>query len=68
MLTTVLQSPADQIAEARWWVAELSNDTSPGCTPRLLRRARFWLFDLQARHTRGELTAREILVDESVPF
>lgn len=67
-MTTILQSPEDQITEARWWVAELSLGLPPGCTPRLLQKAKYWLFDLKARHARSELAPVEVLVDEECPF
>lgn len=67
-MITVLQSPEDQIAEARWWVAELRLDLPPGCTTRLTAEAERRLAELEARYARGELEPVEVVVDETVLF
>ena len=68
MLTTKTLSADDRIEEARWWVAELSLDLSPGTTNRLLNAAKNRLAELETRRALGLLEPATIVVDESVPF
>jgi hypothetical protein len=76
-MITILQSPLDQIAEARWWATEFSlglprrmtsPNSLPGCSCDLVRKVRRHLAELVVKHVRGQLESREIVVDETIPF
>ena len=67
-MATRIMTPAEQIAEARWWVAELSLDLPPGCTPALLVKARRRVAELICLHVRGALAPLTYEYDETVPF
>jgi hypothetical protein len=67
-MATKTMTAEDQVAEARWWLAEVRNDIPPGRTTRLVERTAAWLADLEARHARCELQPVEIEYDPDIPF
>lgn len=68
MFVEHLMTPEEQIADARWYLAEVSNDVPPGCTNRLVEKTRAWVRDLETLHARGELAPIVVFVDPDVPF